>query len=221
MKKAAVILAPGFEEGEALNVIDILRRAGVDCESVSLSGKQVTGSHKITVLCDRELAADVSGYDMIVLPGGLPGAENLRDSSLLMDVVREMDKAGRFVCAICAAPIALERAGVLEGRTWTAYPGYDQKIKAGTFSGDEVVVDGNVITSRGPATVFAFAYRLGGAMCRSLRRKCCIILQWANDLRQAARGVLKRDGHGKEGVYQQCDRLLYPGTHGGYEGFGY
>ena len=138
MKKAAVILAPGFEEGEALNVIDILRRAGVDCESVSLSGKQVTGSHKITVLCDRELAADVSGY--------------------------EMDKAGRFVCAICAAPIALERAGVLEGRTWTAYPGYDQKIKAGTFSGDEVVVDGNVITSRGPATVFAFAYRLAEAL---------------------------------------------------------
>ena len=164
MKKSAVILAPGFEEGEALNVIDILRRAGVDCESVSLSGKQVTGSHKITVLCDRELAADVSGYDMIVLPGGLPGAENLRDSSLLMDVVREMDKAGRFVCAICAAPIALERAGVLEGRTWTAYPGYDQKIKAGTFSGDEVVVDGNVITSRGPATVFAFAYRLAEAL---------------------------------------------------------
>ena len=101
---------------------------------------------------------------MIVLPGGLPGAENLRDSSLLMDVVREMDKAGRFVCAICAAPIALERAGVLEGRTWTAYPGYDQKIKAGTFSGDEVVVDGNVITSRGPATVFAFAYRLAEAL---------------------------------------------------------
>ena len=75
MKKAAVILAPGFEEGEAVNVIDILRRAGVACESVGLEGKQVTGSHNITLLCDRELAMDVSGYDMIVLPGGLPGGK--------------------------------------------------------------------------------------------------------------------------------------------------
>lgn len=164
MKKAAVILAPGFEEGEAVNVIDILRRAGVACESVGLERKQVTGSHNITLLCDRELAMDVSGYDMIVLPGGLPGAVNLRDSRLLMEVIREMDRAGRFVCAVCAAPIALEQAGVLEGRTWTAYPGYDEKIKAGTFCGDEVVVDGNVITSRGPATVFAFAYRLAEAL---------------------------------------------------------
>lgn len=164
MKKAAVIIAPGFEEGEAINVIDILRRAGVYCESVSLEGKQVTGSHNITVLCDRELSMEVSSYDMIVLPGGLPGAVNLRDSDLLMDVIREMDKAGKYVCAICAAPMALERAGVLEGKTWTAYTGYDEKIKAGTFCGDQVVVDGNVITSRGPATAFAFAYRLAEAL---------------------------------------------------------
>lgn len=164
MKKAAVMIAPGFEEGEAINIIDILRRAGVDCESVSLEGKQVTGSHNITIMCDRELSKDITGYDMIVLPGGLPGAVNLRDSDLLMDVVRDMDKAGKFVCAICAAPIALERAGVLGDRTWTAYVGYEEKIKAGTFCGDEVVVDGNVITSRGPATVFAFAYRLAEAL---------------------------------------------------------
>ena len=164
MKKEAVIIAPGFEEGEAINVIDILRRAGVDCESVSLQGKQVTGSHGITIVCDRELSMEIKNYDMIVLPGGLPGAVNLRDSDLLMDVIREMDKAGKYVCAICAAPMALERAGVLEGRKWTAYVGYEEKIKAGTFCGDKVVADGNVITSRGPATVFAFAYRLAEAL---------------------------------------------------------
>lgn len=160
MKRAAVMIAPGFEEGEALTIIDIIRRAGVSCDSVGLTEGVVTGAHDITVSCDKVLSMEICDYDMIVLPGGIPGATNLRDSGLLMDVIRKINSQGNYVCAMCAAPIALERAGVLEGKTYTAYVGYDEKIKAGTFSEKEVVTDGNLVTSRGPATAYAFAYEL-------------------------------------------------------------
>lgn len=160
MKRAAVMIAPGFEEGEALTIIDIIRRAEIPCQAVGLGDMTVTGAHQITMRCDRVLSMDVSEFDMIVLPGGIPGATNLRDSDLLMDVIRKMDSEGKYVCAMCAAPIALERAGVLEGKNFTAYVGYDEKIKAGKFLEDEVVVDKNVVTSRGPATAYAFGYKL-------------------------------------------------------------
>ena len=160
MKKAAVVIAPGFEEGEALTIIDVIRRAEIPCEAVGLTDMTVTGAHDVTMRCDRVLSMEVAGYDMVVLPGGMPGAANLRDSDLLMEVIRKMNEEGRYVCAMCAAPIALERAGVLEGRAFTAYVGYDEKIQAGTFREDEVVIDGNVVTSRGPATAYEFAYEL-------------------------------------------------------------
>lgn len=164
MKKAAVIIAPGFEEGEALTIIDIIRRAELSCDSVGLTENVVTGAHGITMSCDKVLSKEICDHDMIVLPGGIPGATNLRDSNLLMDVIREMDHQGKYVCAMCAAPIALERAGVLDGKTYTAYVGYDEKIKTGTFSEKEVVTDGNLVTSRGPATAYAFAYELAGLL---------------------------------------------------------
>lgn len=164
MKKASVIIAPGFEEGEALTIIDIIRRAGIPCDSVGLTEPVVTGAHNITMKCDAVLSMDTCDSDMVVLPGGIPGATNLRDSDLLMEVIRKMNSEGKYVCAMCAAPIALERAGVLEGKKFTAYVGYDEKIKAGTFLEDEVVTDGNVVTSRGPATAYAFAYELAGLL---------------------------------------------------------
>ena len=164
MKRAAVIIAPGFEEGEALTIIDIIRRAGISCERVGLTEQVVTGAHQITMKCDTILSMEVCGSDMVVLPGGIPGATNLRDSGLLMEVLRKMNKEGKYICAMCAAPIALERAGILEGKKFTAYVGYDEKIKTGTFLEDEVVTDGNVVTSRGPATAYAFAYELVGLL---------------------------------------------------------
>lgn len=164
MKKAAVIIAPGFEEGEALTIIDIIRRAGIVCDSVGLTELVVTGAHDITMKCDKVLSMEICGCDMIVLPGGIPGATNLRDSDLLMEVLKKMNRVGKYVCAMCAAPIALERAGVLDGKRFTAYVGYDQKINTGTFLEDEVVIDGNVVTSRGPATAYGFAYKLAGLL---------------------------------------------------------
>jgi 4-methyl-5(b-hydroxyethyl)-thiazole monophosphate biosynthesis len=160
MKRTAVIAANGCEEGETLTIVDIIRRAGLQCELVGLEGSVVTGAHDIVFACDRVLAMDVADYDMIVLPGGYGGATAMRDSDLLMAVINKMDSEGKFVTAMCAAPIALERAGVLNGRNYTAYMGYDQKINAGNYQTDEVVVDGNLVTSRGPATAYAFAYKL-------------------------------------------------------------
>lgn len=159
MKRAAMIVAPGFEEGETLTIVDILRRADIVCDLVGFSDT-TEGAHAITVRCDRKIGEDIVDYDMIILPGGYSGAENLRDSDFLMNLLKIMSEQGKYICAMCAAPIALERAGLLFGRNYTAYMGYDQKIKEGTYLEDKVVVDGNIVTGRGPATAYAFAYKL-------------------------------------------------------------
>lgn len=160
MKQAAVLVAPGFEEGETLTIVDILRRASIPCDLVGFS-EVVEGAHNIQVRCDRLLSEDVAEkYDMVILPGGYGGASALRDSSLVIRILQTMDAQGKYVCAMCAAPIALERAGLLTGRKFTAYQGYDKKIQAGTYLEDKVVVDGHLVTSRGPATAYAFAYKL-------------------------------------------------------------
>lgn len=160
MIKTAVIAADGCEEGEILTIVDIIRRAGISSELVALNNEIVTGAHNIKFACDRRLSMDVADYDMIVLPGGYGGADAMKNSDLLKAVLAKMNSNGKYVTAMCAAPIVLEAAGILDGKNFTAYKGYDEKIKAGNFLFDEVVVDGNLVTSRGPATVYAFAYKL-------------------------------------------------------------
>lgn len=160
-KSIAVILAEGFEEGEAITIVDILRRAGFTCDTVGLLAETVTGSHSITIKADKILSSEIENYDMIVLPGGMPGAANLRDSDPLIKIVKNMYHANKFVSAMCAGPIVLERAGLLDGHNYTAYPGYEKRIvSTGVFLNDIVVIDNNLITSRGPATVYEFAYAL-------------------------------------------------------------
>lgn len=173
MKRAAILVAPGFEEGETLTIADILRRAELTCDLVGFSDV-VEGGHGITVKCDKILSEETADYDMVILPGGYGGAEALRDSGLVMDILKKMDREKKFVCAMCAAPITLERAGLLAGRKYTAYLGYDKKIAEGVYLQDKVVVDGNLVTSRGPATAYAFAYKLvdllGGDSLKVKRR---------------------------------------------------
>ena len=160
MKKIAVLVAPGFEEIETIAIVDILRRGELHCDLVGLENA-VTGVHGISIQCDKVIDDKISQeYDMIVLPGGRPGADNLRDNDLVIKAIKDMNDENKWIAAICAAPIVLERAGVLEDKNYTAYPGFDKEIKEGNFKEDIVVVDGKIITSRGPATVFEFSYSL-------------------------------------------------------------
>ena len=159
MPKVAVILANGFEEIEALTVVDVLRRENITCHMVGFEGT-VTGSHAIQVQADRVFDGNLSEYDMIVLPGGMPGSAHLRDNEQLITELQKFERIGKKVAAICAAPIALNQAGLLEGRNFTCYDGVQEQIADGHYSKETVVVDGNVITSRGPATALAFAYHL-------------------------------------------------------------
>jgi 4-methyl-5(b-hydroxyethyl)-thiazole monophosphate biosynthesis len=164
MKKAAVIFAQGCEEGEALTIVDILRRAELKCDMVGLDSQEITGAHDVTMRTDKVLTEDVEDYDMIVLPGGYGGTDAMAASELLKTVLKNMNEKGKYIAAMCAAPIALDAAGLLEGKTFTCYPGTADKIHSGTRTDDKVVVDGNLITSRGPATTFPFAFKLAGVL---------------------------------------------------------
>jgi 4-methyl-5(b-hydroxyethyl)-thiazole monophosphate biosynthesis len=172
-KKAVVFLAEGFEEVEAVTPVDYLRRAGVEV-AVAAAGRDeiVTGSHGIPVKADvtlGELAgqgrAVPAAWDAVILPGGLPGADNLAASAEIGSFIREMAAAGKWVCAICASPaLVLAPLGVLEGRKFTCYPGMEKTVSGARWSGDRVVIDGNIITSRGAGTAGNFAAAIIGRL---------------------------------------------------------
>ena len=157
--RAAIIVAPGFEEGETLTIVDIIRRANLQCDIFGFD-KVVEGGHGISIQCDKVLNDEVINYDMIILPGGYDGADNMKNSEKVITILRKMNEKGKYICAMCAAPIVLEKANLLENKKYTAYMGYNQKIKQGNYLEDKVVIDGNIVTSRGPATAYAFAYKL-------------------------------------------------------------
>ena len=156
MTKVAVVFAEGFEEIEALSPVDVFRRAGFDCSMLGLESASVTGSHGIQVAMDGVFDGNFADYDLVVLPGGMPGSTNLRDNQALIVSLQDAAKAGKYVAAICAAPIVLERAG----RKFTCFPGVEDQIASGEHQTDLVVVDGNIVTSRGAGTALAFAYAL-------------------------------------------------------------
>lgn len=164
MKKVIVVLAEGFEEGESLETVDILRRCGIECITASIKEEAVTGCNGIRVLADTLFTkVNLDAYDMLVLPGGMPGALNLKNDENVIQAVRTFMEQGKYVAAICAAPMVLKEAGVSRGRTLTSYPAdkYRNLFEDANYVDDEiVVVDHNLITSRGPATVFPFAYKL-------------------------------------------------------------
>jgi 4-methyl-5(b-hydroxyethyl)-thiazole monophosphate biosynthesis len=159
MNKVLVPLADGFEEIEAVTIIDVLRRAGIDVRVAALEKGSVRGSHGIEIATDGALSETrASEFQALVLPGGMPGSKNLSDDARVRDLVREFDASKKLVAAICAAPIVLEAAGVLKGRRATSYPG--NELPSAVYSEERVVVDGNVITSRGPGTALEFALEL-------------------------------------------------------------
>ncbi len=161
MKRVLVPLAPGFEEIEAVTIIDILRRADIQVTAAGIAAGPVTGSRGVTLMPDATLdsAADTE-FDMIVLPGGGPGTENLRRDARIIRLVKAQAARGGYLAAICAAPTVLGDAGLLAGRRVTSYPSYQAALAAADYRTDRVVVDGNVITSRSPGTALEFALTL-------------------------------------------------------------
>jgi 4-methyl-5(b-hydroxyethyl)-thiazole monophosphate biosynthesis len=161
--RVLVPLAAGFEEIEAITIVDVLRRGGIDVVTAALGERTVTGAHGIDVGADTTLddAIEAGGFQAIVLPGGMPGAEHLRDDPRVRATIEWVIQTGGTVAAICAAPIALEAAGVLAGRRATAYPGFDEQLtSAAERCTDRVVIDGPIVTSRGPGTALEFATAL-------------------------------------------------------------
>lgn len=161
MKSVVVLLAPGFEEIEALTVVDVLRRAGVRVMAAGLREGLVTGSHEITVKPDTTLdKVRPEEFDMVVLPGGMPGTTHLRQDSRVRKLVTEMAKRGKHTCAICAAPVVLKDAGVAQDRAVTSHPVMREELKGLDYREERVVTDDKVVTSRGPGTAMEFALEL-------------------------------------------------------------
>ncbi len=162
MSKIGIFMADGCEEIEGLTVVDIVRRAGIDITTISISDKkEVAGAHGITFLADaKKDEVDFSTLDGIVLPGGMPGTINLGADETVDKVIREFAAGGKLVAAICAAPSVLGQAGLLNGKHATSYPGFEPKLTGAVTSEDPVVQDGNVITSRGMGTAIAFALEI-------------------------------------------------------------
>ena len=163
MPRVLVPLAPGFEEIEAVTIIDILRRADIEVVTAALKDRTVTGSHAITVQADRLLDEVLNDdFDMVALPGGMPGSKTLREDPRVMKLLQRHAARGLRTAAICAAPSALAMAGVLDGRTATSFPGFlDAGVTSGlTISEAPVVVDGKIVTSRGVGTALDFALTL-------------------------------------------------------------
>ena len=158
MSRIAVFFSTGYEEIEALTVVDLCRRAGIETVMVSIDTERtVTGSHGIPVQMDQTLAeVDFESLDMIVLPGGMPGTIGLEGCAPLMEQVDRFYREGKYVAAICAAPSVFGHRGILQGRRACSYPSFESQLEGASVSQDPVEIDGNVITSRGMGTAFDF-----------------------------------------------------------------
>ncbi len=180
--KILIPLANGFEEIEFVTVADILRRAGLDVVTAGLSEGLVEGSHKIKMMPDTTLdKIKPDEFDAVVLPGGAPGFINLKNDERVLNILQSMNRAGKYVCAICAAPSVLIKAGVLEGRKATVSPSGREEMKASTEYVDErVVADRKLITSQSPGTAMEFALKLveafaGQEMMKEIKRQTLAI----------------------------------------------
>ena len=162
MAKVYEFLADGFEEVEGLAPVDILRRGGVDVKTVSVTGTEyVETSHGITVKADLRIEdADLSDADMLLLPGGLPGATNLRDHAGVCAALKAQAAKGGRIGAICAAPLVLGGLGLLEGRRATCYPGFEKYMTGADYPRELFTVDGNIITGEGPAATLPYSYAI-------------------------------------------------------------
>ena len=163
MAKVYQFLADGFEDIEAWAPVDILRRGGVEVVTVSIMGREfVESAHGVTVKADTtfEAAGDFSDADMLLLPGGMPGATNLRDHEQLAEVLLHQHQQGKRIGAICAAPMVLGGLGILKGKQATCYPGFEGFLTGAEYTADLVTEDDNITTGEGPAAALPYGYKI-------------------------------------------------------------
>ncbi|MFA5534862.1 MAG: DJ-1 family glyoxalase III [Mariniphaga sp.] len=163
MKKVVTVhLAEGFEEIEAVSIIDVLRRAGLDVRIVSVTGQlDVTGSHGIRILSDVLFEdVDYGLVDLIILPGGMPGATHLKNHAGLQEQMKKFYRQGKLLGAICAAPLVFGHLGILRGHKATCYPGYEDQLRGATVAGTDIEVSGNIITGKGVGVAVLFALKI-------------------------------------------------------------
>lgn len=161
MPTALLILADGFEEIEAISVVDILRRGQIEVTVAGLNNNHVNAAHGVQIVADTTLDEVASSpFDVVILPGGEPGTTHLEQSTLVKDVLSAQNHAGKWIAAICAAPRILDGIGFLDGKQATSYPGTRPKMERCDYLETDVVIDGHIITSRGPGTAMAFAYTI-------------------------------------------------------------
>lgn len=167
MAQACIFLAPGYEEVEMLTVVDMLRRAGIEIDMVSITEqKEVCSSHNVTIIADKLFGeVDFASVQMLILPGGIPGTPNLRAYAPLCEQLRKFAEDGdKWLAAVCAAPTVFGELGILDGRQATCYPDFADKIICGQYVKQPVVKDGNIITSRGMGTCIDFAGEIIAAL---------------------------------------------------------
>jgi 4-methyl-5(b-hydroxyethyl)-thiazole monophosphate biosynthesis len=181
MKKVLIHFANGFEEVEAITPIDVLRRAGCEAITVSVTGKkEVTGAHGVSVIADKLFEeVNYSQADLIVLPGGQPGSDNLNKHEGLKKQIKAFYDQGKLISAICAAPLVFGGMGILRGKKATCYPGVEQQLTGANCTGNAVETDGNIITGKGPGVALKFSLTLvemlvGKAKVDELRRAMII-----------------------------------------------
>lgn len=157
-----VFLATGFEDIEAIAPVDIMRRAGLEVQTVSITGEEiVTSAHGVGIASDLLLSdIDFSSAEMLVLPGGLPGSTNLDACKPLTEAIKRHFESGGPIAAICAAPLVYGHLGLLKGRRATCYPGVERELAGATYTAAIVERDGNIITGKGPAAAFEFGYTI-------------------------------------------------------------
>ncbi len=165
MKKILIMLAPGFEEAEAVITADVLKRMKFDVTLAGVETLEVTGSHGMVLKADKLLSEVVlHEFSAAVLPGGLPGATNLRDSQAVRKAVLTVYENGGIAAAICAAPLALAAFGLLDGKKVTGYPGMEAQFGKSSYTGKFAETDGRIVTGKGPAAAFKFGAAIGEAL---------------------------------------------------------
>ncbi len=174
MKKIAILVAEGFEESETFIIVEVLRQCGLTCHTFYFGNEIVRGMQNVYIKGDKPFSDEVKDYDCIVLPGGRPGGQNLRDNPKVIEMVQYFDQKNKIISAMCSATIVLSDAKVITDKHVTGYTGYEDKLIGGKFKNERVVYDKNVITSQGPATPYPFAFKIAesfGINTESIREK--------------------------------------------------